>query len=93
MTMLVMSERGEVRTMVYKSSVWGTGKYRSYQGDQEQFGQELLVQLFLATNEADELIADGSALQLAQQQLDRQPFAVSTPRRRVLPPRRHLRDK
>ena len=79
--------------MVYKSSVWGAGKYRSYQGDQEQFGQELLLQMFLATNEADELIADGSALQLAQQQLDRQPFAVSTPRRRVLPPRRHLRDK
>ena len=79
--------------MVYKSSVWSAGKYRSYQGDQEQFGEELLLQLFFATNEADELIADGAALQLAQQQLDRQPFAVSTPRRRMLPPRRHLRDK
>jgi len=88
-----MSEFGEVQTMMYKSSVWGAGKYRSYQGDQEQFGEELLLQLFLATNEADELIADGPALQLAQQQLDRQPFAASTPRRRVLPPRRHLRDK
>ena len=80
--------------MIYKSSVWGAGKYRSHQGDQEQFGEELLLQLFLATNEADELIADGSALQLAQQQLDRQPFAMSAPRRRrMLPPRRHLRDK
>ena len=79
--------------MIYKSSVWGAGKYRSYQGDQEQFGQELLLQLFLATSEADELIAEGAALQLAQQQLDHQPFAMSAPRRRVLPPRRHLRDK
>lgn len=79
--------------MVYKSSVWSAGKVQSYQGDQEQFGEELLLQLFLATNESDELIADGTALQLAQQQLDRKPFAVSTPRRRVLPPRRHLRDK
>ena len=93
MKVLVMSECGEVRTMIYKNSVWGAGKYRSYYGDQEQFGEELLLQLFLATNEADELIAEGAALQMAQQQLDRQPFAVSTPRRRVLPPRRHLRDK
>ena len=79
--------------MVYKDSVWGTRKYRSYHGDQEHFGEELLLQLFLATNEADELIAEGAALQLAQQQLDRQPLAVSTLRRRVLPPRRHLREK
>ena len=84
---------GEVWTMVYKSSVWNGRSFRNTLGDEARFGEELLLHLFLATDESDELIADRSALQLAQQQLDRQPFPSGLSRRRVLPPRRHLRNK
>ena len=78
--------------MMYKGSVLSVGRHRSYQSDQEQFGEELLVQMFLSTDEVDELIVDRSALQLARQ-LDCQRFVAGMPRHRVLPPRRHLRNK
>ena len=79
--------------MMYKGSVLSVGRYRNYESDQEQFGEELLVQMFLSTDEVDELIVDRTALQLAQQQLDGQRFVAGMPRHRVLPPRRHLRNK
>lgn len=79
--------------MITKSSMLDVGSYQSYQKDQIVFGEELLIQLLLSTTEADELIADQSALQLAQQQVDRYLFAAPSLRRRVMPPRRHLRNK
>lgn len=79
--------------MVMKNSVAGFHNYRSYQRDQEHFDQDLLIQLLLSPTEADELLIDQSALQLAQQQLDHYAFAGAMPRRRVIPPRRHLRNK
>lgn len=79
--------------MEVKSTFLSVRGHRSNRRGQESFGEDLLMHLFLGTTEADALIADQSALQLAQQQLDRRCFGEELPRRRVIPPRRHLRNK
>jgi hypothetical protein len=84
---------GEVAVMVVKSSTLGVGQYRGRQRDQELVGEALLLHWLLSTSDADELIADRSALQLAQHQLSEQGFTGVSARRRILPPRRHLRTR
>lgn len=79
--------------MVVKSSTLGVGQYRGRQRDQELVGEALLLHWLLSTSDADELIADRSALQLAQHQLSEQGFTGVSARRRILPPRRHLRTR
>lgn len=79
--------------MVTKSAAWSGKSIFISQGDAARLGEDLLYRLFLATEEIDELGEDLSALPLAQLRIDRQPLTPAMPRRRVLPPRRHLRNK
>lgn len=79
--------------MVVKSSWVGFESYPRYQPDQALSSDELLIQMLLTTTEAGQLLDDSLALLLAHQQLDQRLFAGTAPRRRAIPPRRHLRNK
>lgn len=79
--------------MIFKSAAWSSKSLFISQGDEARLSEDVLYHLFLAADESDEPIVDRSALRWSQHRNDRQPVPSAVSRRRVLPPRRHLRNK
>jgi hypothetical protein len=79
--------------MMLKNAAWSGRRLFILQGDEARLSEDVLYHLFLAVDMTDEPMVDRAALRWSPHQSDRQPAPSVMSRRRVLPLRRHLRNK